>query len=177
MAAVKGGMQLVYADQIEVALVAPEIAGSELGEVGARNQVALLEALDRGDFGALSFYANENAALALQAGDSSLSTRYGLLSYDAGFRSMGVDPAVAELPLVANDAARDIYVITSEGEQLMQQYHVQMGRPVPTTWNNATTRHLMMDSATGAPQDGLKQLRSTEELRAFQFNEPADEVR
>ncbi|MBT0779257.1 hypothetical protein [Paracoccus sp. pheM1] len=171
-----GGIQVVYADQIEVALAAPESVFSALGELGENNQLALLDALDRGDFGAASFYANENAALALQAGDTLLSTRYGLLSYDAGFRSMGVDPLVAELPLVANDAARDIYVMTPEGEQLMQQYHLQMGRPAPTTWNNTTTRYLMMHSATDSKQDGLKQLRSTEELRAFQINELLDRM-
>lgn len=171
-----GGMQVVYADQIEVALAAPESVVSALGELGKNNQLALIEALDRGDFGAASFFANENAALALRAGDTLLSTRYGLLSYDAGFRSMGVDPLVAELPLVANDAARDIYVMTAEGEQLMQQYHLQMGRPAPTTWNNTTTRYLMMDRATDFTQDGLKQLRSTEELRAFQINEAQDKM-
>ncbi len=165
-----------YADQIEVALAAPETAGAALGEIGERNQVALLEALDRGDFGAASFYANENAALALQAGNQLLSTHYGTLSYDAGFRGMGVDPSVAELPLVANDAARDIYVMTTEGEQLMQQYHVQMGRPAPTTWNNFTTRNLMIESATAPRQGGLEQLRSTEELRSFQIHETPDRM-
>ncbi|KAA8605959.1 hypothetical protein AL037_20920 [Salipiger aestuarii] len=165
-----------YADRLQATLAAPEAIGAALGETGEKNQAALLEALEGGDFGAVSFYANENAALALQAGNRLLSTRYGTLSYDAGFRDMGVDPAVADLPLVANDEARDIYVMTPEGEQIMEQYHLQSGRSAPATWSSTTTLQLMMDGTTASRQRGLEQLRSTEELRAYQIPGTPDKM-
>lgn len=131
-----------YLNKIEATLRADESVLVGLGEAGQGNHAALLDALDQGDFGAAAFLANENAALARKLKKPELAIGYATLSYDVGFRAMGLDPSGGGKPLVAIDPGQAIPVPTPEGKFVLEKFNSAANARNVDVWSYDTTRAL-----------------------------------
>ena len=110
----------------------------------SKNQAGLIAAMSQNNFGEAAFFANENAALARRAQLSSAAIGYAALSYDTGFRAMGIDPGGSTTPLIALDPSQgSIPVPTAEGLNFLRQYNTQIVEaPNANVWGFTTALSL-----------------------------------
>lgn len=151
-----------YGGTVSAALAAEARSLTALGSVATDNQRALIAALEEGDFGSVAFYANENAYLAHIRGNAPLASAFAALSFDAGYRAMGLDPASTEVPLIAPSGAP---VLTDAGRNLVIRFNSELQTGNTDTWGLGTVAALR-DLSDPGPQEliALESLTQIEEL-------------
>lgn len=141
-----------------------------MGPAAIRNQAHLISAMSQNQFGEVTFFANENAALARQAKRASAAIGYAALSYDTGFRAMGINPGLSTVPLIALDPSQQsIPVPTPEGLDFLRTYNTEIVRaPDANIWSFDTASSLR---ETGRALDGpLIHLESFDQLNGIQLD-------
>lgn len=135
---------VTYGSWIHDAVVVDPNTLAAMGSVAIENQAGLIAAMSQNNFGEAAFFANENAALARRAQLSSAAIGYAALSYDTGFRAMGIDPGGSTTPLIALDPSQgSIPVPTAEGLNFLRQYNTQIVEaPNANVWGFTTALSL-----------------------------------
>lgn len=161
-----------YAQRIASTLVTPTDTIVALGSQATENHALMIFAFTEGDLGTAAFFANENAALARNAGSNSLAIGYATASYDFGFRAMGVDPVTPANPLIAIDERQNrIPVLTPDGAAILRTFNNTIGTNDPGTWSNQTTSALRDFEQSGIDNNVL-QLDGSAAIRNWQFETP-----
>ncbi|KMK67328.1 hypothetical protein [Puniceibacterium sp. IMCC21224] len=159
----------IYTQWINTALTTDQAVLAAMGAQANGNQIAIFQALSTGDMGEVAFYANENAALARKAAQTSAALGYATLSYDSGYRAMGLDPESA-VPLVMLDASQNnIPVLTDAGGAILQKFNQTAVTTSSVQWTGATTRALRFIPAD-PQQTGLLQIDSAEQAARLVFD-------
>ncbi|PCJ04972.1 MAG: hypothetical protein COB16_17170 [Rhodobacteraceae bacterium] len=154
----------VYASWMGQVLTDSPVGIAALGSTGAENHAAIIVGLNHRNYGVVAYYANENAALSRQVANSRLALEYATLSYDSGFRAMGLEPSTPEVPLVALDPnQRGIPVPTAVGADFLSQFNTAIGAAHIGLWTNTTTQALRA-LPTDPLQNQLIRLETNDQL-------------
>ncbi len=135
---------VAYASWIQDVVEIDSPTLTAMGPEAIENQAKLIAAMSQYNFGEATFYANENAALARQGNFSSTAIGYAALTFDTGFRAMGIDPGKTAVPLVALDSNQNgIPVPTLEGIDVLKAYNTELvGFSDTDVWGFATSSAL-----------------------------------
>ena len=95
---------------------------------------ALNDALAQNNYSRAAFHS-ANAAYLLRQKDRGLAENVGFAAMYFGYRSLGVDPAATDQPMLQFDIDQNQYVMTGPGAEMLRRYQAQVGIPVDGIWD------------------------------------------